>query len=97
MVVWARSDAPLVNGRTETANFVDYWTAASGSNATKRDWIAAWRTWMRKAQTDAERRAPAQRGTNGGYQSQTDANIAAFMAQGGMTGTAREAITGSPA
>lgn len=97
MVAWARTEAPLVNGRTETANFIDYWTAAAGANASKRDWVAAWRGWMRKAQTDAGRRAPTQRGTNGGYQSQTDANIAAFMAQGGMTGTAREAITGSPA
>lgn len=55
MVAWAREHTPLV-GRTETANFVDYWTAASGANATKLDWVAAWRTWMRKAQTDASHR-----------------------------------------
>jgi hypothetical protein len=96
MVDWARNNTPAVNGRIETANFVDYWTAASGTNATKLDWVAAWRTWMRKAQADAERRVPRASPTNG-YQSQTDANIAAFMAQGGMTTTAREAITGRPA
>ena len=37
------------------------------------------------------------RAAPGGYVSQTDANIAAFMAQGGMTTTPREAITGRPA
>jgi hypothetical protein len=40
------------------------WHTAKGT--TMADWVAAWRTWMRKAQTDAERanrggyRAPAQ-------------------------------------
>lgn len=33
----------------ELANFHDYWLAASGSNAVKRDWIAAARVWLRKA------------------------------------------------
>jgi hypothetical protein len=38
-------------GFTDTGDlaeqFFDYWTAESGSKATKRDWSAAWRTWVR--------------------------------------------------
>lgn len=57
MVAWARESTPLV-GKAETANFVDYWTAAAGPTSEKKDWVAAWRYWMRKAQADAERRRP---------------------------------------
>lgn len=49
MIAWARDNTPHV-GAHETAKFVDYWLAASGRNATKRDWVAAWRYWMRGAQ-----------------------------------------------
>lgn len=41
----------LLNGRTEVEveKFRDYWTAATGQHASKADWQAAWRTWVRKA------------------------------------------------
>ncbi|MCM3884129.1 DnaT-like ssDNA-binding domain-containing protein [Frankia sp. R82] len=29
------------------ARFRDYWAAASGRNAAKKDWQAAWRNWVR--------------------------------------------------
>lgn len=29
--------------------FSDHWAAATGRTATKRDWLAAWRNWMREA------------------------------------------------
>lgn len=32
------------------AEFRDYWTAKSGASATKKDWLATWRTWCRKAE-----------------------------------------------
>lgn len=35
--------------RREFDRFRDHWLAASGSNAAKRDWHAAWRNWVRKA------------------------------------------------
>lgn len=41
-------------------NFRDYWIAASGANAVKRDWTAAWRTWVRR---EAERHPPQQSST----------------------------------
>lgn len=56
---WAATDVPAVNLKTETENFVDYWRGAGG---TKIDWVATWRTWMRKAQADSQRG-----GGRGGY------------------------------
>lgn len=61
MRTWAATSAPAVNLKTETENFVDYWRGAGG---TKLDWVATWRTWMRKSQTDSQRA-----GGRGGYKS----------------------------
>lgn len=61
MRTWAAKDTPAVNLKTETENFVDYWRGAGG---TKLDWVATWRTWMRKTQKDSERV-----GGRGGYKS----------------------------
>jgi hypothetical protein len=58
MVAWAGRETPLVNGKWETDQFIDYWKAADGRTSRKKDWNAAWRTWMRKAQKDAEARQP---------------------------------------
>lgn len=55
---WAQDAVPAVNLKTETENFCDYWR---GQGGTKADWVATWRTWMRKAQADT------QRGGRGGY------------------------------
>lgn len=35
--------------RIEAAKFLDFWTSKSGANATKIDWQATWRNWMRSA------------------------------------------------
>lgn len=48
---WAVESAPAVTMKTETENFCDYWRGAGG---TKLDWVATWRTWMRKAQKDSQ-------------------------------------------
>ena len=58
MVAWAREHCPGVDGRYETQKFVDYWKAKSGANATKVDWLATWRNWMR----NAAERGPAANG-----------------------------------
>lgn len=39
--------------RQELPKFVDYWTAKSGQSATKTDWDATWRNWLRTAQERA--------------------------------------------
>jgi hypothetical protein len=57
MVAWAREHVPNVNGRRETAKFVDYWLAATGQNSIKSNWVAAWRNWMRKADEQLAARA----------------------------------------
>jgi len=46
--LWALSRG-LPNPDEEYEGFVDYWTAATGANARKRDWNAAFRTWLRNA------------------------------------------------
>lgn len=52
-----RHEHPEVDLRAEHAKFCDYWRAKSGKDATKLDWDATWRNWIRRA---AERhpRAP---------------------------------------
>jgi hypothetical protein len=58
MVAWAKANVPHVDGRVETEKFRDHWVAASGANARKLDWVAAWRNWMR----NADQRSPGNRG-----------------------------------
>lgn len=55
MAAWCQSEHPHIDGRRETEKFIDHWTAASGQSATKRDWSAAWRNWMRNASERAPR------------------------------------------
>lgn len=46
------AECPGLDVDHSTKQFVDYWRSASGRTATKKDWIAAWRFWMRR---DAEK------------------------------------------
>lgn len=55
MVAWARANVPHVDGRLQTDMFIDHFRAASGANASKQDWVAAWRNWMRKAPATTDR------------------------------------------
>jgi hypothetical protein len=79
MASWARENAPDVQWRRETETFIDYWRSSSGTNASKRDWVAAWRNWLRKEQKRLEEqprpRSPAVH--NG--QSQTDTTVARLL------------------
>ena len=46
---WAVSEGYQIDAiRTEADNFKDYWRARAGPTATKLDWEATWRIWMRK-------------------------------------------------
>jgi hypothetical protein len=51
MADWAKREVPLVDWPFETGQFIDYWTNREKDD-TKRSWPAAWRTWMRRAQTN---------------------------------------------
>jgi uncharacterized protein YdaU (DUF1376 family) len=61
MQEWAQESAPLVDWRRETEKFRDW-----EFKHPRTDWPATWRTWMRKAQEDAERRAPVGDRTSAG-------------------------------
>ena len=45
----AIAKAEGVSAEREMARFCDHWCAASGANARKLDWDAAWRNWCRRA------------------------------------------------
>ncbi|WP_208438210.1 DUF1376 domain-containing protein [Bartonella taylorii] len=55
--------------KVEIAKFRDYWTAKSGKDATKIDWQATWRNWIRKAVDDLEKTKNTNNngGNNGSY------------------------------
>jgi hypothetical protein len=57
---WAATNRPDVIPDLEAAKFLDYWTAKSGQVATKCDWLATWRNWIRNARAAPTRRAPPQ-------------------------------------
>lgn len=48
--------AAVIDGKTEHAKFVDYWSAVPGVKGRKCDWPATWRNWMRTAAERAGRR-----------------------------------------
>lgn len=46
---WSVTERPGFPVMTEAAKFRDYWTAKTGKDATKTDWDATWRNWVRNA------------------------------------------------
>lgn len=44
-----KTERPDVDLKSEHRKFVDYWTAKTGRDATKLDWDATWRNWIRNA------------------------------------------------
>lgn len=54
-----RADCPNLDLAAEHKIFVDFWLAKSGKDATKVDWNATWRGWMRR---EAKKTAPANNG-----------------------------------
>lgn len=46
MLDWAQKQVKGLDVSWETQKFKDYWLSDGG---TKADWIAAWRTWLRRA------------------------------------------------
>ena len=87
MVTWARLKTPNVDGRRETEKFINYWQAASGQKAVKRDWEATWRNWM----LNAAERTPTARASP---RSSTDDFAAQFLAGGQSTQPPLRALPG---
>lgn len=44
---WAKHERPDLDLRSVGEQFRDYWSAKAGSGATKLDWQATWRNWVR--------------------------------------------------
>jgi hypothetical protein len=57
VVAQMRADHPHIDLQAETAKFLDYWHAKTGRDATKRDWPATWRNWIRRT-AEQQPRAP---------------------------------------
>ena len=47
MLNWASTEVPGIDIKRTTDKFVDYWRGAT-KNATKSDWPATWRNWLRR-------------------------------------------------
>lgn len=56
------AECPGVDLRREHLKFVDFWQAKTGKDATKRDWDATWRNWMRNAKPTIQAHGPASDG-----------------------------------
>lgn len=57
-IEWARAQGFVDEfSRYETTKFGDYWRAKSGRDATKTDWPATWRNWLRRAAENCGGRA----------------------------------------
>lgn len=52
--------------RLEAAKFRDYWRAKSGKDATKADWQATWRNWMRNCKSPKAQNGGGYVGTSKG-------------------------------
>jgi hypothetical protein len=46
---WAEDARPDVDAKAEVEKFRDYWIAKTGRDASKRDWPATWRNWIRNS------------------------------------------------
>lgn len=73
LLLWAQQHHPLVDAASETDLFVDYWSAASGTNSRKKDWDAAFRVWIAKESKSLSQR----RVSNGKPKSANRQNIEA--------------------
>lgn len=77
-----RAEFPYLSSEAliaEHRKFCDYWNAKTGAQATKMDWDATWRNWMRKSQENVNGRAVAAR-TN------TDDKVQGWLDLGGPDG-----------
>lgn len=53
---WCKENRPDLDPRSVADSFRDYWISVPGSRATKRDWFAVWRNWVRKESKPGERK-----------------------------------------
>ena len=67
-LVWQRGERITATAaRRETEKFRNHFQAATGANAVKRDWSAAWKNWIMRAIDGPKPVAPASTQTHGGW------------------------------
>lgn len=62
---WAMEARPDLDPDTVFANFKDYWIATPGAKGRKADWLATWRTWVRRERKNGEYRSGKTSNGNG--------------------------------
>ena len=67
-----RAECPKVDLEAENRKFVDYWTAKAGKDATKLDWDATWRNWIRRAKDSNVAQFPARQSASERAQAHLD-------------------------
>lgn len=80
---WAMTERPGWSAddvRRESEQFRDYWLAKAGKDAAKIDWLATWRTWVRRSVEFAPRNGAKPRDSPPGAMTR-DARIANYYAQ----------------
>lgn len=78
LTAWSTDHTPSLDLRHETAQWLDYHRAKGDTAA---DWTASWRTWMRRAQADTERRPSGRLAIAGPRPSTTDQRVGASLAR----------------
>lgn len=53
-----RHERPELDAEVVACNFADYWHGKAGAGARKADWLATWRTWVRKETAPAPKSRP---------------------------------------
>lgn len=79
LVRWVQNECPLIDARFHTDNFVDFWVGKTGKDATKLDWVATWRKWMRSEQQKAAERQRARQVPTGGRGAKAEGWLALGM------------------
>ena len=80
-----RAECPRVDLEAENRKFVDYWTAKAGKDATKLNWDATWRNWIRRAKDSNVAQFPARQTASEKAQGWLDtAEEAARLMRGGL-------------
>lgn len=54
LIAWVTDKYPSLDWETANDIFKDHWRSSSGSTASKLDWSAAWRNWMRRDATSSK-------------------------------------------
>jgi len=79
LVAQQRDAHPHLNLAEILEDFRDYWTAKTGKDATKLDWLATWRRWVRKEASQSRRAGPPRDGPTA-YERKTAHNYAVYQA-----------------